>query len=161
AGPVRTRPSKHRATSRRAAARRLPPWTAVHSRRLPPFALPRHGHFLHDLFEDRAGAGPLGESKRSAADDPMREDRDDEALDVIGDGVVAPFSERQPLYGAEKGDGAARADPEGQVFVLARPADDLQQVIVDGLIDAHLADRRLQLFELQKIEDRPELLDRL
>ena len=62
--------------------------------------------------------------------------RDGEALDVVGDGVVAAFDQRQRLHGAVQRLRAARADAQRQRFVGARPLDDGEHVIDQRFVHA-------------------------
>ena len=72
----------------------------------------------------------------------VREDGHGQALDVVGDGVIAAVEQRQSLRRAEERLGAARADAQGQRFVGARLLDDGEHVIDQRFFDRDARARR-------------------
>src|SRR3712207_6354515 len=73
-----------------------------------------HADRLHDLAQDGLGrfAAAQGGGEARVDEDAVGEDGEDEALDVVGDAVVALLREREGLRGAEERERAARADAE-------------------------------------------------
>ncbi len=91
----------------------------------------------------RSAASARRWAERSARIDhnAMGEDGNGEALDVVGNGVVAAFEQGQRLHGAEERLRAARADAEHQRFVVARLLDDGQHVVDERVFDGDRAGR--------------------
>ena len=92
--------------------------------------------------------------------DAMCQDRHGQPLDVVGNHIAAAFDKSESLGGPVQRDGPARADSELQLLVTPRGVDQIQHVIVDGIINADHSGRALQVPELIGAQDGFELVDR-
>ncbi len=75
----------------------------------------------------------------------MRQHRDGQRLDVVGDHVVAARDQRQALRRPVERQGPAGADADVQVLPLAGRVDDVEQVVGDRVVDPDLPDGPLEL----------------
>ena len=70
----------------------------------------------------------------------MLEDRDGEALDVVGDDVVAPDAGGERAGRALQRECAPRADAEGEVAMLPSRGDEVDDVRLQVVGDVNLGD---------------------
>lgn len=117
-----------------------------------------------DLAEDLADGElsplPLSFTKHTPADDAVREDWNRQAFDVVRDDKTPPQNQGQALAGAIQRNGAASADPELQLLVRSRGGDNVEQIVVDGIVDADLASLLLKSAQLFQADHRLESVDR-
>ena len=82
---------------------------------------------------------PLHQRRARVDHHAMRENRHGQPLDVVGDGVIAAFHQRQRLRRAVQRLRAARADAQRQRFVRARLLHDGEHVIHQRFIHGRRA----------------------
>ena len=113
-----------------------------------------------DLAHDPVGVD-LAQRGLALDDEAVPEDGDGELLDVVGDHEVATVERGQRLPGPIQVDRAAGRRAQVHVGVLARRADQPDDVLGHGLVDVDLLDRGLHLAQLVEVEHLLELLDRV
>src|ERR1700689_453155 len=102
--------------------------------------LQRDAGGVEDFAEDRFGLlGFLLRRDVTRADDnAVREDGNDEPLEIVRQTKIAAFEKRARLSRAMQHHGTARADAEAQLFGGTRALDNLQRVIEQAFLDLHL-----------------------
>ncbi len=73
----------------------------------------------------------------------MRENRNYKSFDVVGDAEIAPVNQREGLRRAKQSERSARTDAEFERVVFARLGDDLQQIINQSVVNAHVGGKPL------------------
>ena len=130
--------------------RAVAPGCAREDRSLAGWIQMRVGHRLEgnargfeDFAQDRFGLlGFLLRGDVARADYyAVGEDRHDQALEIVGQAIVAAFEESAGLRGAMEHHGAAGADAEAQLLGLARAFDDFERVIEQAFVHFHFARR--------------------
>ena len=96
----------------------------------------------------------LGGDVARADHHAVREDRNDQALEIVGQAIVAAFEESAGLRGAMEHDGASRAYAQAQLLGLARALDDVERVVEQAVVDFHLRDRFLHGDHVGRVHER-------
>jgi hypothetical protein len=91
----------------------------------------------------------------------MRQHRNGQRLDVVGNHEIPARDQSQALCGAIEGQCAARAHADVQVLAAPRHVHDIEQVLGDRAVDPDLADAMLEPEHIVGPEHRTERLDRL
>src|SRR5690606_7819664 len=101
-----------------------------------------------DLFD--GAAFDLGGRRQ---DDAVAQHAGGEALDVVGDYVVAPVERRGGAGGAGEQGRGARARPAFEVGAFARRADEADDIVDDLVGEAHRRDRVDRFADRRRIGD--------
>ena len=122
----------------------------------------RDARGVDDFAED--GFGLLGFFLRGdvarADHHAVREHRHDQALEIVGQAVIAAFEKRARLRGAMQHHGAARADAQAELFGLARALDDFERVVEQAVVHFHLRDGFLHGGHVGRVHQRLDSFDR-
>src|SRR5262249_43512839 len=101
--------------------------------------LDRQRQPVYQIGDDRVGGTPahlcLG-----GRDDPVREHRDGEVLQVVREHVVTPVEGGDRAGGADQLEGGPGRGAQAQLRRLAGGGDQVDRVLLDGLGTVHVAD---------------------
>jgi hypothetical protein len=100
------------------------------------------------LADDAAGSFSLAFPDKTFAGDSVSQHGDCQLLDIVGRDEIPVVDHRLSLSGSVQRESASGADSERQLRVLTRRRDDGEQVIADGIVNAHVASGLLQALQL-------------
>jgi len=94
-------------------------------------------------------------------DNAVRENRDSEMFEIVGEAILAPVKKSAGLRGALEHQSAARADAESELVGFARAVDNFEGVVVKAGVDLHVGDGALHGEHVTQIRDRLERVERI
>src|SRR5712692_4269930 len=89
-------------------------------------------------------------------DNAMRENRDSEMFEIVGEAILAAVEKSAGLRGALQHQSAARADAESELVGLARAVDNFERVVMKARVDLHVGDGALHREHVAQIRNRLE-----
>src|SRR5207253_10769901 len=93
-----------------------------------------HGNLRNNLIQD-GGRRYLAQPALRPQDQPVAQHRNDHALDIVRQDIVAAGHGRERLGRAEERNRGARTAAQMHIVMLARPLDDLEKIAADLVID--------------------------
>ena len=105
----------------------------------------RDASLRDNLVDDHLGTIAAAFVQYAFDDDTVSENRASQSLHVIRDHVISPFNECHRLDSSVQSNRSAGADTQLQLLVASCGMNDVEHIIVNGIINADLTRRFLQL----------------
>src|SRR5213078_654331 len=123
----------------------------------------RDGYGFNDIAKNGIGGFRFFLQRRMArtGDNTVRENRNGELFEVVGEAIVAAIEISAGLCAALKHECATRADTQSQLLTLARAIDDFESVVVQAGVDFDVRDGVLHGQHIADIHNRVERIERI
>ena len=138
-------------------------WPSGARSRLPVRLRPRNPLEAgrEDSVEEVALARIATDQRVGRQDQPVADDGTEQALDVLGDHVIAPVDERPGARHALEREAAAHGRADLDRVVAARAPNELDRPLLQQRVDVDLLDRGEHVGELADADDRAEVVERM